>query len=137
MYIIYHIPGEKVGCTTNLDSRKRGYWDGSEFEILDLVSDDCGPEFAGDVEHAWADYFGYRRGPHYSTNSWDHSLTPSIRREAGIKTGNSESTTFRNFTPEQQSEFGKLGAKAANLGHASPEDREKHGIGFEHNNWFQ
>ena len=39
MYIIYHIPGEKVGCTANLDSRKRDYREGTEFEILDLISD--------------------------------------------------------------------------------------------------
>ena len=29
-----------------------------EFELIDTVSDACGAKFAGDVEHAWADYTG-------------------------------------------------------------------------------
>ncbi len=29
-----------------------------EFEVIDTVSDACGAKFAGDVEHAWADYTG-------------------------------------------------------------------------------
>jgi hypothetical protein len=43
---------------------------------------------------------------------------------------------YLNFTPEQQSEYGSLGAMVHDLGQASPEDREKYGIGFENNDWY-
>lgn len=83
MYTIYHIFGKKVGCTSNFPYRcyEQGYLDG-QFEVLDLISDSCGGEFAGDIEWAWADWFGYKRRAHYRQN-WNSRLTPVMRSGIG------------------------------------------------------
>jgi hypothetical protein len=64
VYTIYHVVGVKVGCTCNFDRRRvqnqERYGSDTVIEILDIVSESCGPDFAGDVEWAWADWFGYQ-----------------------------------------------------------------------------
>jgi hypothetical protein len=66
MYTIYHIFGKKIGCTQNYPGRcyEQGYKD-SEFEVIELISEGCGPKFAGDQEQFWARYYGYGGQPHY------------------------------------------------------------------------
>lgn len=64
-YWIYHIPGRKVGCTDNVERRKRGYPIGTKFEILEELYGVTNQE-AGDREWWWADQFGYKRGAHYT-----------------------------------------------------------------------
>jgi arginyl-tRNA--protein-N-Asp/Glu arginylyltransferase len=65
VHVIYHIPGQKVGCSKQFDIRKKQYPKGTVFQVLEELTD-CTDEEAGDVEWAWADHFGYRRGQHYS-----------------------------------------------------------------------
>jgi hypothetical protein len=88
-HIIYHIPGRKVGCTKNLEYRIKNYIsdEGSapEIEILEELHDKTNQE-AGDVEWQWADRFGYRRGPHYSTGGW-LNISPEKKRERALKGG--------------------------------------------------
>jgi hypothetical protein len=86
-FVIYHIPTVKCGATDDLEVRLRTYlwrnWDPellAMMEVIDLVSYSCGDKFAGDVEWAWADYFGYRRGSHYTTR------LNSEKRRKGIET---------------------------------------------------
>jgi hypothetical protein len=59
VYTIYHVVGIKVGCTCNFDRRniqnQERYGSNIVIEILDIVSESCGADFAGDVEWAWAD----------------------------------------------------------------------------------
>ena len=68
-FYIYHAPSlKKVGCTKDLAKRLKCQKlelgvDGTE--IIDKVSVDCGIEFAGDVERAWANWFGYNPRAHY------------------------------------------------------------------------
>jgi hypothetical protein len=70
-HIIYHIYGYKVGCTKDLVRRLDEYryegYTAEEVEILEKLHDKSDQE-AGDIEWAWADKLGYRRGPHYSTS---------------------------------------------------------------------
>src|SRR6266851_971122 len=66
-------PRPKCGCTVDYKKRCK-YYGVDELEVIDLVSLACGREFAGDVEHAWADWFGYWRGNHYR-NNWNNSQT--------------------------------------------------------------
>jgi hypothetical protein len=67
-FYIYHLPGKKVGCTSNPAQRFATYraqgWTG---KIIILEELNCGPTEAGDREWQWADHFGYKRGWHYST----------------------------------------------------------------------
>ena len=64
-YIIYHIPGKKVGCTANLTQRYASNTQISmeSIEILETVTGTS--EQAGDREWEWADRFGYPRHTHY------------------------------------------------------------------------
>jgi hypothetical protein len=68
-HIIYHIPGRKVGCTKNLEHRKRKYLkdEGSlpEIEILLELNDKTDQE-AGDIEQDLNNRFGYRGQSHYT-----------------------------------------------------------------------
>jgi hypothetical protein len=96
MYTIYHVYGVKIGCTKNYPDRclGQGFEDGS-FGIEDLVSDDCGKKFAGDVEKFWQKYYGYRvdRG-HYL-----------YLDEMGRRSGELGTTGF------QSGEAGKVGGR--------------------------
>jgi hypothetical protein len=69
IFYIYHLPGRKVGCTSNpiqrfLTYRSEGY----QGEIIILEKLRCTAHQAGDREWAWANHFGYKRGWHYSTS---------------------------------------------------------------------
>jgi hypothetical protein len=118
VYTIYHVVGVKVGCTCNFDRRRvqnqERYGSDTVIEILDIVSESCGPDFAGDVEWAWADWFGYPRTNHY-TQRWDSTLTK-----------------------EELSEYGKRGGRVQGqrMSAYTFDDRKTHGIGFENNSWY-
>lgn len=92
-HVIYHIPGIKVGCTTDLDYRKyTANQDGKgdiykEAVVIEELN--CSDQEAGDREWYWADHYGYKRGPHYSDMMKGHLTQknnklglhdPSIRR---------------------------------------------------------
>lgn len=70
-HTIYHVPGVKVGCTTEFENRKSWYLNDNkwgpdtQFEIIEVLEgfDD---QLAGDREWDWADSFGYKRGQHYT-----------------------------------------------------------------------
>lgn len=67
-YYIYHLPGKKVGATTDLVRRFTEYRQGGykgKIEVLETLN--CSVMEAGNREWAWADKFGYRRGWHYSS----------------------------------------------------------------------
>jgi hypothetical protein len=68
-HIIYHILGRKVGCTKDMDWRKKLYvkMEGKipEIEILEELHDKTDKE-AGDIEWQWADKLGYKRENHYT-----------------------------------------------------------------------
>ena len=58
-YYLYHIPGKKVGVTTNLEDRvhkQQGYYPG-EYEIIE-TSDDI--EFISEGERIMQKFYGYR-----------------------------------------------------------------------------
>lgn len=127
-HVIYHIPGRKVGCTKNLDVRKKWY-KGSNgvvptIEILEELYDKTDQE-AGDIEWAWADKFGYKRGGHY-TSTVAVTLTAEQRSEFARKGGhlsNGGRVTFElgvgiyAWTPEQRiANSRKAGLAAANKG---------------------
>ena len=79
MYTIYHIPGEKVGCTVDFTQRIRQYPKGTIFEILEEFGDHIGDKSAGDVEWFYADMYGYKRGPHYSKSNWSITGANTVR----------------------------------------------------------
>jgi len=79
-FIIYHLPGEKVGCTTRLKKRSKEGYGGRELIILERISAACGPQFAGDVEWAYAEWFGYNKSAHY-TNTWAFKLSSEQRKQ--------------------------------------------------------
>jgi hypothetical protein len=64
MHTIYHIPGKKVGCTTNFKRRVEQYPEGTLIEVLEVL-ENVDDQAAGDCEWKWADHFGYRRYNHY------------------------------------------------------------------------
>jgi hypothetical protein len=132
-YIIYHIPGVKVGCTVNFEARKIQYDEGTVFEVLEELDESVGDKLAGDREWYWADHFGYHRGRHYSEYNWNVNIPPEDRegfaslggsspisgyksgaagRVGGRRQAELGMTPFQNFTREQQSEYGKLGGVA-------------------------
>jgi hypothetical protein len=67
-FYIYHLPGRKVGCTSNPAQRFATYraqgWTG---KIIILEELNCGPTHAGNREWLYAKKFGYKLGWHYST----------------------------------------------------------------------
>ena len=82
-YTIYHIPGEKVGCTKDLKSRKKGFenLNGSERQkcysediiILEIITrefdDEESWQIAGDLERHWQKELGYGcEGDHYASS---------------------------------------------------------------------
>lgn len=125
-HTIYHIPGRKVGCTKNLQSRINEYLKHEgvvpNVEVLEELHDKTDQE-AGDIEWIWADKFGYNRGRHYSI-----TIAASI---AGGRRANSVFSEeeihargvrgglgrYRNYPPEQISEWsrraGLIGGRAA------------------------
>jgi hypothetical protein len=99
-HIIYHIPGRKVGCTKDLDGRKRMYFEmeGSipTIEILEVLHGKTNQE-VGDREWFWADKLGYKRENHYTVimnavqvrsikgNSYSFDEKSRIGKLAGLK----------------------------------------------------
>lgn len=131
-HIIYHIPGRKVGCTKSLEGRKSWYSKDTIFEVLEELEDKTDQE-AGDIEWAWADKFGYRRGVHYtrvaiftmSSEEWTKHLhqiglkgsaallektTPEQRKSWGKRTFEL-GVGIHALTTEQRREFGKISGK--------------------------
>jgi hypothetical protein len=118
VYTIYHVVGIKVGCTRIFDGRtiqnQERYGSDAIIEILDIVSESCGADFAGDVEWGWADWFGYPRANHYSQR-WDSTLTKEELSEYGKRGGRVQAQRIRAYTCD---------------------DRKTHGLGFENNSWY-
>jgi hypothetical protein len=108
----------KVGVTCHSNRRK---YDNEQYYGSDVVLTVL-EEFTGDAylaetkEMEWQQKLGAKRSISY---------TQTLK-----------SSGYVNFTSEEQSVYGSIGAIAADLGHASPEDREKYGIGFENNDWY-
>jgi len=113
-YTIYHIPGLKVGCTVDFESRKAQYHEGIIIKIMVVIPDEMGPKYAGNVEWYFADLLGYKRWSHYADSNWGISITDEQRSEigrmGGIKTASLGKSGFKNLTDEQRSEIGKMGA---------------------------
>ena len=69
VHYIYHIPGVKVGVTTNIKHRRylyrRNQGKNYDLEILEALAGKSDKE-VGDREWEWADNLGYPRGTHYS-----------------------------------------------------------------------
>jgi hypothetical protein len=114
-HIIYHIPGRKVGCTKNLKGRLLWYrrYEGKEpeYEVLEELHDKTDQE-AGDRERFWADKFGYPRGPHFT------SLTFELRSTGGRKGGSIsgpktliEGLGIHAITQEQNREYSRQGGR--------------------------
>lgn len=75
-HTIYHIPGQKVGCTDNFERRKATYPKDTIFEVLDELEGQT-DKAAGDLEFFYADMYGYPRGSHYARMcEWAASFTP-------------------------------------------------------------
>ena len=116
-FTIYHIPEiRKVGCTTDFERRseqnRARYGEHITIQVLEVLEDSAGAQRAGDTEWEWADHFGYPRRNHY-TQRWDTMLTNEKLSEGGRKGG------------------------SLSLPHKSdPDLRKKHGVGFEHNSWY-
>lgn len=64
-HLIYHILDRKVGCTKDLENRKKRYLESEgsvpEMVVIERLRDKTDQE-AGDREWQWADWFGYKRG---------------------------------------------------------------------------
>jgi hypothetical protein len=89
-HIIYHIPGRKVGCTKDLNSRKRWYPKGTEIEILDELHDKTDQE-AGDIEWQLAAALGYKKGQHFADTmkiARPHSLYEEMGRRGAERLSN-------------------------------------------------
>lgn len=110
-HYIYHIEGRKVGCTKNLESRKKLYLE-DEGDIPALIIleelEDATDIEAGDREWYWADKFGYRRGVHYTVTMISRYATPEKRSEWGRKGATKK---FKNMTAEQQLEWVRAGGR--------------------------
>jgi len=67
IFYIYHLPGRKIGCTSNpqrrfMEYRQEGYK--GSIEVIQRLN--CSVKQAGDVEWLLAKRFGYHPGFHYS-----------------------------------------------------------------------
>ena len=78
IYYIYHIPGEKIGCTSDLEKRMndQGF---TQWEILETHEDGW---LAGDREQELQKEYGYRVDHIHYMDSIE------ARRQAGISQGN-------------------------------------------------
>ncbi len=102
-YTIYHIKGEKVGCTRNVAKRKAIYRSVRgicpPMYLIERIPLSRGEKFAGDREWYWADHYGYPRGQHYQ-------LTMHTIRTAVYKNGRG-SHLADSLTFEQRSTLSK------------------------------
>ena len=106
-FYIYHIIGRKVGCTTDLQRRKKQYLEDEGkipiMLILEILQGKT-PQEAGNIEWEWADKLGYPRGNHYSVTyeSFQKArsrMTAEQRLEYSKKAGQRRIETM---TPEQR-----------------------------------
>lgn len=133
-FIIYHIPGVKVGCTTDIDSRvglsiklNGRLNDYSSVEILEEL-ENCTEEYAGDREWYWADKLGYKRGLHYSKSRNSIKLAQVLGGRVTGKLHKKNSTGV--FDPTHRERITKLGGTATKdkqLGIFTPGSHKKHG----------
>jgi hypothetical protein len=126
IHYVYHIPGRKVGCCKDIE-RRMGLYEEMEgqrpnHEILEALHGGSDQE-AGDIEWAWADRLGYRRGVHYTVTMnmrrigapigarrLNELLTPEQKIEFGRKSGLIGARRLNELlTPEQKIEFGRKG----------------------------
>jgi len=70
-FYIYHVPGWKVGATTNY--KKREKYNFSKYTVEPYIIDELELpdttetwQIVGDLEFEYADEFGYDRGTHYA-----------------------------------------------------------------------
>ena len=104
-HVIYHIPGLKVGCSRNLVGRIKKYprHRTRHLVVLEELHDKTNQE-AGDIEWAWADRFGYERGPHY-INTMEAAKAPgafaTMTDEKRVELGKKSAATF---TAEERKE---------------------------------
>ena len=106
VFYIYHITGRKVGCTNNLDRRKRQYEkdEGTipDMIILEILQDKTVQQ-VGDIEWEWAKKFGYKRGNHYSQTVANRSITGLKSKQSGLG--------FHAFSKEERIEIGRRVAR--------------------------
>jgi general stress protein YciG len=124
-HIIYHIPGRKVGCTKNLERRKKQYLrdEGSlpEIEILEELHDKTDQE-AGDIEQHLNNRFGYRGQSHYTATiasaklgvrKLNDILSTKRKGEIGKKAGAAAvamgRTGFQSMSPDRMIEVARAG----------------------------
>lgn len=141
-HYIYHIPGVKVGCARNLEKRKLWYSRdvSRKIKILEILYDKTDQE-AGDIEWAWADRFGYKRGNHYVITITTMKKSPSewskFGRKAGRRAAELGKTGFQTMSMQEvaakrwakmssEQKFSivqKAGLKAGELGHSGCQKR--------------
>ena len=85
-YYIYHIPGIKIGCTKNLESRNQQNFKKYQIEPI-LIETMEGPDIeeywqvVGDREWELAEQYGYPRDTHYRV------IRKKPKKEGRIKAG--------------------------------------------------
>lgn len=102
--VIYHAPNYispngrrgKVGCTRDLEARKRQYEMGRGIKVLETLRG-VTPKQAGDREFWWAKKFKYKR------KGWPYKVITNGAAGAGHN--------FRDFTAKQKLLYGSLGGR--------------------------
>ncbi len=102
MYYIYHIPGEKIGCTSNLEKRMsdQGF---TEWEILETYEDGW---IAGDREIELQKEYGYK------VDTIHYMISVQNRRKGGIIGGRNSNRGRLNVENGHWATISKLGKKA-------------------------
>jgi hypothetical protein len=135
MYRIYHVIGKKVGCTRQLIEdrcRQQNLWEGYVVEALDLIPDEFGRRFAGDLEQYYCDYYGYNRGRHYSAPNWN-DISPEKRSKSRVSAMRNPNHAFITgaatraalASPKHNSKTGTLQRAGAKAAIASPNHNSK------------
>jgi hypothetical protein len=107
-FTIYHIPGLKVGCTSNFKKRQKAYPEGTIFEVIEVL-EGISEEAAGNREWEWADHYGYQRGGFYA-NHWGNHITDEMKSVLGKKGGNALAAQGRKWGPQSDDHREKIGA---------------------------
>jgi hypothetical protein len=80
IYYIYHLPGKKVGCTSNMERRFKEYrLQGYRGPIHILEKFSGSITEAGNREWRYANKFGYKLGWHYSLTYAKRALKAKIQ----------------------------------------------------------
>jgi hypothetical protein len=124
VFAIYHIPGKKVGCTRDINVRRRWYPKGTVLEVLEILPEESSPQEAGDKEWEWADRLGYERGGHYTDSPFVGASIEDRRAwsKKGRKIGGKR--RMERMTPEERSALGRYGSKQR-LETMTPEQRKE------------